>query len=520
MSKRDLSIPLSQPWSRPHLPGRLLLLILGLSLALAAPGFAAICDSLTSGSWGAAGNWSCGSVPTAADVATIQPGHFMTSTADVMVQSLTIESSAALELQGFSLKVETTLLEVQPGGTLQGASGTAGSDVYVTAPLGASMTVRNDGMIRGGSPSGSVFIHHSSSGDLPCPNGSLIESVGGLFLGGSVAGNVYMLAETVTLDSAVVVGGSGFVPINLLGQSRAGSVYIAGINVSIDGGSFITSGTNTNTAPGAIGGSVKIVAQSCLGGPASLYIGPGSTVTVGGPSSGGCPGALVYSAGISTILGAVTPGLSTCFFWDPPDLKLAGDAELNGSQVILAGSSFDATGLASRTLATPAIEAADTLEINLNPGGTADFRGLTPGFVYFRAGNAIILRADQVLTDTGVGLEDLMDPPPDWLAGAPTLMLDMTEDRQQFVAPGASVQYPVQVTNIGSTRVDVDVIIKDSEGWLAGGAQFISRSLAPGEAILRTLTIDVPRKARRSRSTTVALSASLNGKPPQESFAI
>ncbi len=78
----------------------------------------------------------------------------------------------------------------------------------------------------------------------------------------------------------------------------------------------------------------------------------------------------------------------------------------------------------------------------------------------------------------------------------------------------------MQVTNVGSVTADVEVYIEDSQGWLAGGAQYISQTLKPGEAILRTLTIDVPRKASRSRSTTVVLAASLQGKPPQKSLAV
>ncbi len=530
MSRRDLTLNHRNPSSPAHrTTGPAFLAAVCLSLVLATPGLAAVCDSLASGNFNFAGNWSCGTVPSAIDDATVKTGHFMTSTANVTVQSLIVEGGAALEMQGFSLTVQTPTLEVQAGGSLQGASGANGSTVYVTAPMGASMTVRNYGVIRGGSPGGSVFIHDGGQGgDLPCPTGSLIEAVGGIFMGGAggtmgtpaPAGNVYLLAETVDLQSSFVVGGSGFVPFNFLGHSQAGNVYVAGINVVIDGGTFVTSGTNTNPATGAIGGTVKIVAQSCNANVGNLYIGPGSTVTVGAPSFGGCPGALVYAAGTSTILGTVAPGPAGCLYWDPPKLVLAGDAELTGGQVILAGSDFDATGLASRTLATPAIDAADTLEINLNPGGAADFQGLAPGFVYFRAGSSITIRADQVLLDPGVGLEDLMEPPPDVLRGAPTLLLDMTGNHQQFVSPGASVQYPVQVTNIGSASAYFKVTIEDSEGWLAGGAQFISQSLDPGEAILRTLTIDVPRKARSSRSTTVTLTASVEGKPPQKTQAV
>ncbi len=501
-------------------PATLIFLAALLGLALAAPGLAATCDSTASGSFQDPSNWSCGHEPLPGDAVTIHGGHGLVSTANVTATSLTVESGALLEIKGFSLRIEIQTLDVQPGGMVRGASGANGTTVFITSPPGATMTVRNDGLIRGGSPGGGLFIADSGGGgDLPCPSSSSIESNGGSFQGGS-PGNVYLLAATVDLQNASVAGGSGFVPINLFGNSQAGSVYIAGIQVILDGSTFVTSGNNTNPHPDAIGGTVKIVAQSCNSNLGTLFVGPAATVAVGSPAAGGCPGAILYAAFSSTIMGTVAPGPGWCLYWDPPELNLVGDAQLRGEQVILAGSDLDATGLASRTLPTPAVTASGSLEINLAPGGTADFRGLAPGFVYFRAGSAIILRADQVITDPGVALEDLMDPPPDWLRGTATWLLDMPPSSEQFVAPGASVRWPVQITNIGSTGAYVEVTIEDDQGWLAGGALAIAANLAPGEAILRTLTIDVPRKARNSRSTTVTVGASIAGKPPQKSHAV
>ncbi len=79
--------------------------------------------------------------------------------------------------------------------------------------------------------SAEFFFHDGGpGGDLPCPQGSMIMGTSGAsFLGEEKGGNVYLLADTIHLDSTTVRGGGGDPPFDFLCNSTAGSVYIAGI---------------------------------------------------------------------------------------------------------------------------------------------------------------------------------------------------------------------------------------------------------------------------------------------------
>ncbi len=86
-------------------------------------------------------------------------------------------------------------------------------------------------------------------------------------------------------------------------------------------------------------------------------------------------------------------------------------------------------------------------------------------------------------------------------------------------APDGSV-YIAGVTGLSTDPAVVDVYAEDAKGWLAGGAVSVSASLAPGEAILRTLTIDVPASAVPGDVTVLKATASIAGQPPETSAAI
>ncbi len=478
---------------------------------LAAPAaFGAVCESTTSGSFHDFDVWDCGSVPQNGDVGTIQRGHTLIAAQNVDTSNLVIRGGGVLEVEGFAVRIQILNLIVESGGTLRG-SATVPSRVYVTGPFNIGINVINDGRIVG-SPGGHVFIHDQSpGGDRPCPIGSSIQSAGGSFEGGSGRGNVYLLAQHVELHDAKVLGGSGNVPPTAYSAGIAGSVYVSGLNVNIMDSTLIRSGDNTSTLPGAIGGSVKIAAQSCNSSTDGvLVIDDTSVVEVGGPSDAECPGALVYAGQSSTILGTVDPGPLGCTYWDPPDLVLAGNAELTGKKIIVAGENMDARFLAQRSLGTPALDASEVLEINLRPGGALDLRGLQPGFAYFRAGTGITIRADNIVTDGGVSLEDLMTPAPEWLPGAETLQLAVSPDSQQNVAFGNRIEHPLQVTNVGTSAVDVEVWIEDTAGWLQGGPRLIQAHLEPGEPILLTLILEVPYG--RTRLTELKAAATIAGK--------
>ncbi len=490
-------------------------LLLAILCLLAAPTtFGAVCESIGSGDFHDGDNWDCSGIPQVFDDATINPGHALVASQNVDVSTLRIRGGGLLEVEGYSMRIQVLGLYIENGAILRGSQ-TVYSRLYVTTPFNRSLNVINDGRIVG-SPGGSVFIHdQSAGGDRPCPTGSSIQSSGGSFEGGAGRGNVYLLAQNIELHDATVLGGSGDVPPTPYSAGVAGSVYISGLTINIMDSTLVRSGDNTSTQTGALGGDVKIAAQSCYSTTdGQLTIDETSAVEVGGPSNDVCPGAMIYANGSSTIVGRVAPGPAGCLYWDPPNLVLAGDAELTGKTIIVAGEQLDARYLARRTLSTPALAAGDALEINLRPGGALDLRGLQPGFDYFHAGGGITIRADQIVTDSGVSPEDLMTPAPALLPGAETLQLAVTPDSEQFVNPGTVVEHPLQVTNVGTAAVDVEVWIEDTSRWLRGGPQLIQRNLEPGEPILLTLALEVPHG--RNRMTEVKASATITGEKISE----
>ncbi len=498
-------------------PASLRPILFSLALALLFCGNAvAQCDSLTSGSFNVAANWSCGFVPGSTN--TVRVFHTITSTTDVGVDSLDIFPGAALVMDGFPLEIEIRTLVVHPGGLL---SGGANSSIYITAPPGAAFDITNDGTIQAGATGGDVFIHDGGpGGDLPCPSGSRVTATGGTFRAAPPDGNVYILAGEVHLVDSHVEAGSGNVPYNLICSSVAGSVYIAGTTVVSGGTTQIYQGLNSNSsAPPAAcptstreDGSVNVLALSCDGTGGDLIVG-GHTV-VGHPMAISPSQCTTVFGSHSVIADTATVNGSGngCIYWDPPLLELAGDATLKAGDITVAGEDLDATGLANRTLPTPALDATGTLEIRLEPGGELDLQGLTPGFDYFQAGRQIVIAADrgQILTDRGVALGELMSPAPELVPFEPAFVVSLNPGSVRQVTPGSIVELPLVIANLSSGVSLTCVNIVDAPVWF-GGPITIEVELDSGEAIIRTLTLEVPADAAPGDFAVLKVSAMGNG---------
>ncbi len=512
-------------------PAPLRPVLISLALALLLCGNAAAqCDSLTNGSFNVGTNWSCNFVP--GPNHTVRIFHNITSTTDVGVDSLDIFPGGTLVMNGFPLKIEVQTMVVHPGGLLTGG---ANSSIYITSPPGLPFDVTNDGTIQAGATGGDVFIHDSGpGGDLPCPSGSRVTATNGTFRAAPLDGNVYILADQVDLTDTHVEAGSGNVPFNLTCNSTAGSVYIAGVTVILDGTTQIYQGLNGNNGnnpppPPGCGanftledGSVNVLALSCNGAGGVLNVN-GNTI-VGQPvgnSPGQCAtvfGTFSVIANTATING---PG-NGCIYWDPPWLTLADDATLKAGDITVAGEDLDASGLAGRTLPTPALDATDTLEIRLQPGGELNLQGLTPGFDYFQAGGRIVIAADedQILTDRGVRLEELMRPAPELVPATDTFALSLNPGSMRQVTPGSRVEHPLVASNLSTGVSLVDVNIVDAAGWLDGGPISLTANLDSGEAIFRTLTLEVPATAKPGDYTVLKTVTSIDGGPWVTSITI
>ncbi len=474
-----------------------------------------------SGDYHSPSTWSPTGIPGVLDSATILNGHVIDAFIDITVSDVEIQSGGTLIVQSHGVTLFAESVTVQPSGTLRGFdSATGGRNVFILPLSVGDMEVRNDGLIRGGNPSGSVFILDGTGSDAACTNNSKISSSGGMFLGGTLNGSIFMVAEDIDLSNAVVEGGSGMVPFNpYTGQSIAGNVYLGGVDIEIHGTlpllTRVVSGTNTT--PGGIAGTVKIVAYNCHGAIGSLSIGATALVDVGTPSVSS-PGVLLFAAGTSTIFGTVgSPGASNSaadrgrtmhIDWDPPDLELLDLAEISGDGLTLVGENFHAD------LVGTGLRATDTIEIILAPGGVLDLRDLTPGPNYFEAGTGITLCADNILLQPGVTPADLMVPPPQICPGSDVLRLSLTPGSDHFVNPGDSVSLLLQAVNVGNAGGMVEVTLDDSAGWLAGGPLVFNRFLASGERISIAPVITVPSGS--AAHTELLLTGQVTGQALQE----
>ncbi|HXU92162.1 MAG TPA: DUF6701 domain-containing protein [Gallionella sp.] len=147
------------------------LMLLPLNAALAAT-----CTSLSAGNWNAAGRWSCGHIPVAADTVVIAHNN-VRLTNNYTVAGLTINAGAVLDDNGNDLSVTGSvvnngtfgvnggggrLLMTGAGSTISGAGTFADSRLYIdaaniTLPAGSSMNFTNGAQIRVGSNTAGSF---------------------------------------------------------------------------------------------------------------------------------------------------------------------------------------------------------------------------------------------------------------------------------------------------------------------------------------------------------------------------
>lgn len=456
--------------------------------------------------------WSPVGVPGNADDATIPAGMTVDFAGNIQVATVTVQAGGSLIGTSWNNMLETNTLTVDPGGVARGfdnINGGSGGTLSVGPLTIGNLTVQNDGLMRGGHPAGGLFFF-DGNGDASCSPTSSILSNGGVFRGGNDTGGVFMVSGTIDLFNAIVEGGSGAAPFNLFGQSVAGGVYISGHTIILDGTfpglTRVVSGSNSTL--GGTAGSLAIMARAC-GFPSSLFIGPTAFVDVGTPSIGGCPDVRLFSAGTSTILGTVGTVGTSCAYWDPPDLVLAGDGRVTADDLTIVGDNFDASGLGGGGL-----EAGQNLKIFLGPGGVLNLQGLAPGNPHFRAGQGITLCADEIALDAGVSLSELMDPAPVLCPGRRLAVLSVPPAVNQTVAPGDSITLLLEVMNVGNSEGLAKVHLGDSAGWLAGGPQSQVQTLQPGETITLSVTLVVP-ESPDVEYTALELTGEISGGPAQ-----
>ncbi|WP_428266072.1 hypothetical protein [Haliangium sp.] len=440
-------------------------------------------------------------VPGLDDTAHVQAGSVLDAD-EVEVDTLTIAASALLRSSDPVLDIQARTVTIAAGGEIRGLDD---AHVYLGPKAGESaFSLYNDGLVRAGDDNGSIFVH-SGEGDLPAStDAEVISTTGGTFWAGDPQGSVYVVAGTIHLDDSLVRAGSGAAPVDWLGNSRAGNVYLGGIDIDLGGTTLVESGSNTTA--GGTGGSIAIIAvdppsSSSNPNDGHLTIGANTTILAGSPTINSCPGTTLFAAVSSTILGTVTGvGGSGCVYWDPPALALAGSPSIEGSTVHIAGDSLDAGSLVS----AGAVTATDHIELYVRPGGALDLTGLSAGSNYFSAGLGITIHANpsDILTDPGVSPAQLMNPAPAIVSPNPSqtpagfAQHGVIPSYTREVRPGELVLIPTQLTNITPMSQSFTTRSFDTAGWSGPASNFIPTTLGAGETSYFLFSLTVPTTAQ------------------------
>ena len=453
-----------------------------------------------------------GVLPGPTDDVVIPSGMSVTANT-VEVHSLTVNSGGVLELvdvmmadrltvaSGGAVRSDTTstLLDIQVATiTVESEAeirSLGATDVHIVG-RNNQLRLDNQGVIAAG---GNVFINGGFGSDAPTSSNTVVQSVDGTIAAGQPKGAIYIVAYKIDLNDALVRAGSGAVPTNWLGESRAGNVYLGGALISLGGTTVVESGSNTTA--GGTGGSVNITAFASGFNSGKLFIGPDASVLAGAPRIAECPGTSLFAATSSTIQGTVSGlGGSGCTYWDPPALALAGQPITEDEIMLIAGGSLDARLL--QVSAQPAVAADQRLEIYIEPSGILDLRTLQPDHDYFRAGDEIVIYGSpfSVRTNPGTNADDYMSPAPTFKsAGAWPVefpMLQVSDGIDVIAAPGQTRDIPLLVTNISPlTGPYFDISYSDSEGW-SGSWNDSQSGLAPGDVRKWIQSITVPASAQ------------------------
>ncbi len=367
-----------------------------------------------------------------------------------------------------------------------------GTFVLIAAdPFAPSVTMTNLGLIRGGrgGVGGPVVIQ---GGGPPLNNTCDIVNEGTINGGNSwasSAGPASVIATTGTnQNGGLIKGGDSVQEGHFAGPAELASRPW---------------GTVTNTQQSEIVGGYSNPGD---GGYAGMF---GWTANNMGLIQGG-NGAYPYEGGDAVLsgdnvtnTGVLEPGDPDGeVVLDPMDVTITGDTTLSGEIITLVAGDSMTIGTLNNE---PAIEADETITIIVAPGGTLDLTNNEAGNDWLYAGTSITLKADTILTDSGVELADIMDPDPVILPGdtfttycvAPPTFITAIQPAMEFTID-------VLIQNCGNVSRDAQIDIHDTAGWVQTSTSELV-TLDAQESFEGNFEIHVPADAEEGDQTVVTL---------------
>lgn len=155
------------------------------------------------------------------------------------------------------------------------------------------------------------------------------------------------------------------------------------------------------------------------------------------------------------------------------------------------------------------VEATHNITITVAPGsGVLDLRGHLPGTAVISAGVGIAIRADTILLDPGVTLDQITFPPTVQLPSINDYGVEVVGEYDRVTRPGLTTTVTYLVINMSNVTETIDVQASDSLGWLTGTTTLSVTSMPPGSDAFITMTVSVPLTATRYARDVIAVTAS------------
>lgn len=502
---------------------------------------AVIYVSAGSGAWDAPATWTPPGVPGFGDNVTIAAGHTVGATGNPQLQGYrqvavlrvngTLTCHFPERTTGMPLNVVCPTIRID--GEIRGESSPgAGGGVFISPfgiPLATTFgcTFDNNGLVVGGQGvtdfGGAVYVDYvggraTNRGTIRGGNG---KQGGGVFVTAWNAQNLTVGAPALLRGGDGTNGDGG--PVELTGWY---DVAFPALVFATNGPGSIVRGGDALGGLG-VGGHAHVIGRGFNATATNDGPPPAATARATVRGGDGCPGgAAVVVGAITNNRGILANGATTCppgvappvVQFDPPTGTIEGGSQITGGIV----EAFAGESLKLGSFASPdAIHADDFLRITLAPGGVLDLRGLSAGTNWMTAADSIVIRADNLLLDTGVTLDQIMSPAPQVSEGARFAELVIGGAASQTVVAGESVPIALRVHSASNLPDSVRCVLTDTQGWIAGPMD-VRALLDPTDAIKLVPPTRVPNVVAAGVADTVHVVATsqLGGREARASVAL
>ncbi len=428
-------------------------------------------QSVQSGNWNDPTVWSPAGVPRQTDRVKINEWDTVTVTATGTISltslcnygKLTIATPADLQITASDFLYNS--------GSIIGANGVSAAQAGSNVMLAAIKMVYNIGTIQGG-------------------NGA---NDGNVNAQGGTGGSVGVYAEKIFNEGNMFGGNGGYGHSCCPGGSGYGG---DGGDVVVLATSILMNRANAVVSTGQGGSGSAVPYRSCHRHFFGLIKHCSSW---GGDFGAGVSGDLAYSASTWN-LGGILRGRTVTL--EPSTFEMTeSTARIEAEEdIIISGGQGTTVYLAD--LVDGAISAGGKISIRLGPGSTLDMRGLSTNAI--KAGTVVEIFADEILTDEGITVENLIDAPQGVVTKPGKMFYEvvLTGTKQAVGEAGTQVKIDFTVINHSSLADTYRITVSDSKGWERSPVSSVV-SLPSLEKKDLSFTVTLPSEAGAEETVTI-----------------